>query len=240
MKKSKKVLVEIFKPIHIDGEISKYIISDHGTCINTKTGLIIKSWIGKKGKRRYLTLYHKNKPHTKQLARWIALSFLKLPFGNNYNVFDADHIDENPLNDILTNIQWLTKKDNYKKTILLNPDSRKGEKCLSSKLTEDDVHSILNDARYNNMTNKDICIKYNLHPSTVSDIIHGRTWKHIYLQYNMENFSLNSKLIYFTENQRQMIKEYLNKGLSPREIVIKLNLPIDNNTLKRIRYYKIV
>lgn len=232
----KDLKIEIFKPIYIDGELTKYMISDYGKCINTKTNKEVKAWIGKKGTRLYLTLYHHNKAHTKQVARWMALSFLELPDGVDYSKYDADHIDEDPMNNYLENIQWLTKENNRYKSNLPSTKKYIGEVCVDSKLKNEDVHSLIKDFLYNDISYSDAAKKYNISMSTICDIMNGRTWKTVYSQYDMSNY-IKRKRNAFTKDQIKMIKKYSKKGYSSYEIANKMNLENSKLIRERIRNF---
>ena len=48
----------------------------------------------------------------KSLARWLAETYIPNPD----NLSDVDHIDDNGLNDVVSNLQWMTHQANAEKT----------------------------------------------------------------------------------------------------------------------------
>lgn len=62
-----------------------------------------------------VTLYKKQKAKTFLIHRLVAEAFLPNP--NNYPVID--HIDTNPLNNVVNNLKWCTQSDNCKNPLTL-------------------------------------------------------------------------------------------------------------------------
>lgn len=74
--------------------------------------------------------------------------------------------------------KWIPRpggKDHY---MIKDPFKYCGEKHYNSRLSQDDVVSILNRIKSGFM-NKDIAIEFNVDPSLISGIKIGRIWKHI-------------------------------------------------------------
>ncbi len=90
----------------------------------------------------------------------------------------ARHLDNNPSNNNLDNLQWATVSVNQMDRVKFGTSNR-GERCGSSKLTKTDVLEIRK--RYK----KDICSggqlanEYHISTSTVWDILKRRIWRHI-------------------------------------------------------------
>ncbi len=61
------------------------------------------------GRRRY-TLRHNGKKYGVDAARLMCYAFRGLVDG--YEKLDARHLDGNPLNNVLSNVDWGTRKDN--------------------------------------------------------------------------------------------------------------------------------
>lgn len=97
---------EIWKPIK---DFDKYFISNYGRVKSTKFGKerILKLTKDKDG---YLivNLYKNNKSKTFKVHRLVAETFLPNP----YNLLQVNHKDENPQNNIVTNLEWCDAKYN--------------------------------------------------------------------------------------------------------------------------------
>ncbi len=88
-----------------------YSVSTFGNIRNDKTGRILKSYINNKG-RLYIDIY-KNQIKTRfYIHRLVAFAFILNP----NNKPQVDHIDNNPINNNLTNLRWATNFENHHNT----------------------------------------------------------------------------------------------------------------------------
>ena len=92
--------------VKIDG-FEKYEVSNLGKVRNIKSGRILKPWLDKDG---YLVhgLYKNNKQNQLLLHRIIATAFIDNPEEKPC----VNHIDENKLNNDLSNLEWCTEREN--------------------------------------------------------------------------------------------------------------------------------
>lgn len=99
-------MIEVETFVKIDG-FEKYEVSNLGRVRNMKSGRTLKPQLQKNG---YLThqLSEHNKRKTLLLHRIIATAFIDNP-GKKPQV---NHIDENKLNNDLSNLEWCTEKEN--------------------------------------------------------------------------------------------------------------------------------
>ena len=102
--------MEIYKKII---GFENYEVSDLGNVRNVKTGRILKARISKRGYYQ-LGLYKNKKFHSVKIHRIVALMFLE----NEENFIDVDHKDRNRLNNIPSNLRWVTKKTNNDNSML--------------------------------------------------------------------------------------------------------------------------
>ena len=169
----------------IDGYDGIYKISDFGRVksfvsgVNKVCGKLLKPNIGERG-YSYIMLYKDGKKANIQIHRLVAIEFLE----NKEKKHQVNHKNGIKSDNRLENLEWCTQSENMKHS--LNTGLKiplNGENCKVSKLTEEQVIEILTKKRdSNNKKNwgaKELCLKYNLKPSCVSEIASGRNWKHI-------------------------------------------------------------
>lgn len=89
------------------------------------------------------------------------------------------HLDGNQLNNKASNLSYGTRKDNSQ-DMVAHGRSTRGAKQPNSKLTESDVIEIVNMIS-ENVNQKQIAEKFNVHEVTVRDIKRGKTWAHLNL-----------------------------------------------------------
>jgi hypothetical protein len=124
--------------------------------------------------RGYLKVDLSNKKHKKQMYihRLVAIAFILNPL----NKPTVNHLDNNPLNNKLSNLEWATtseqrahqKKMGYKYICLKEPVF----------LTIEDV-IIIKQRLLNGDLIKYIALDYNVHRSTISDIKSGKHWSNL-------------------------------------------------------------
>ena len=118
---------------------SRYSISDTGLVRNNKTGRVLKQCINRDG---YLCIglfcdndLKQRKPY---IHRLVAIAFII----NENNLEQVDHIDRNPLNNKVTNLRWVSSKDNVNNRGIFNKtglyyDEENNEWCTQVKIKND-------------------------------------------------------------------------------------------------------
>jgi hypothetical protein len=139
--------MEFFKQTQYEN----YEVSNYGTVRNTKTGKVLKGGESKSSGYRKVSLSVKGskKTVTREVHRLVAETFLGLHKG-----LVVDHIDDNPLNNHIDNLQWITQSQNILKA--------KRKKKKNQKLTEAQKQEI----RDSNLVGEDLRqyfnVKFNL------------------------------------------------------------------------------
>lgn len=108
--------------------------------------------------------------------RLIALAFIPNPD----NLPEVDHIDNNRLNNHVSNLQWISHSDNVKKIPFeVGSQARRGENNGRAKVTEKEVISIRKLFDENKFNISQLSRIFNIPWTTISHIVKRETWKHI-------------------------------------------------------------
>ena len=126
--------VETF--VDIEG-FEKYEVSNLGRVRNIKSGRILKPFPNRGGYLRH-KLYGYGKKKNLPLHRIIATAFIDNPDGKPC----VNHIDENKLNNDLSNLEWCTVKEN---NIHGTRTKRAAEKCFKKVIQLDLNDNVLNE-----------------------------------------------------------------------------------------------
>ena len=144
---------EIWKPIVIDRPIltyydkSLYEVSTYGRVRNTRTGHILQSYGGNsansKGQRwqRVTLCLAPNEKIRMLVHRLVALAFI--PNDDLVNKTQVNHIDGNPENNYVDNLEWVTPNENMQHAFSHNLVTvPQGSDRGNAIFTEDDVRKI--------------------------------------------------------------------------------------------------
>jgi len=91
-----------------------YQISNFGNVRNKITGRILKPTEGKTDKYYYISLCKDSRQKNTKIHRLVAEYFVENPENKPY----VDHIDNNKLNNLSTNLRWATKQENNRNKII--------------------------------------------------------------------------------------------------------------------------
>ncbi len=144
---------------------------------HTKKETILKSTVS--GKYEMIKLKGNNSVTIHSL---VANHFIPKIKGKSY----INHIDQNPLNNFYKNIEWCTQSENIKSANEAG-NGNIGTKQADVKLNENKVLLIKKLLFQSKFKQKEIAEKFGVSPTTISDIKHGRKWKHI----GQENIKIN-------------------------------------------------
>lgn len=124
--------MEIFKDI-VKFE-NKYQISNTGKVRNKKTGLILKPKYNQKGYQYVNLSVNRYKSVKWYIHRLVGFHFIQNP----ENKPQINHIDGNPSNNVVENLEWVTNEENQRHAVLHNLHFQ-GEEHRSSKFTNESV-----------------------------------------------------------------------------------------------------
>ena len=142
-------------------------------------GKILKSYINKDG-YKLIVLCKNGNPISYRVHRLALLTFIGICPDDMIGM----HQDDNPGNNHLNNLKWGTHKENTEQIIKRNrhnPNPSFGEMNGQSKLIESDIIMIRklyvpHDRKYGT---RSLARQYEVGRTTIQNIIHRITWKHI-------------------------------------------------------------
>lgn len=102
------------------------------------------------------------------IHRLVALAFIPNPF----NKPQVNHIDGNPSNNNMENLEWCTQSENMKhafRTGLQTPN------ITNTKLTTEDIPLIF-EMRKQGLTHKEISLNFDVNRKCIGDVLNKKTW----------------------------------------------------------------
>lgn len=221
---------KIFKTLKYDDEfLNKYEINEFGEIRNSKTNKIRTHIIDKDGYHK-LTVYDDNgKIKNIKIHRAVYFCFGSLSIKDNGG--QINHIDGNKDNNHISNLEPVNSKRNINHAFELGLRKNFGENSNLNKYSESEIRFVC-ELMEKGYTNKEIKEYTNLSKTAISDIRNGRTWKRISSEYNIPK----NKSVRITEEQVYLIKYYIKKGFSNKEISSMVN--IDHKQISAIRCKK--
>lgn len=174
---------------------NNYLVSENGEVYSIKSKKYIKPRINE---NNYLIidLYKNNLRKTYKLHRLVAQAFLDNPD----NLPQVNHKDCNKLNNNIRNLEWCTASQNTKHAWEngLKENTRKAIRRLGKinikyaqkariKHLDNNLKELFDDIFINKLSNKNICKKYNLFSSYVSQIKNKRFLKTALNEYEKSN-----------------------------------------------------
>lgn len=144
-----------------------YIVTDKGEVFHGKRP--IKGQPNSKG---YLRVVIHRKAYF--VHRLVAQLFIPNPD----NKPQVNHIDGNKLNNAVTNLEWVTNKENREHAVI-NGLHLRGERCPYAKLTQKDVDYIRSrmTSRYNKGVAKELSARFGVTPEYINTITRYDCWK---------------------------------------------------------------
>jgi hypothetical protein len=177
-------IIEIFKPIVIDGEQTNYLISDDGCIINTITNHIVHSRLNTAG-YPIVNLSIDGKIVTKRVHILLANAFIP----NIENKPIINHINGVKTDNRLENLEWCTYSENTKHAFRtgLNhgPRGILNSKCI---YTEKQIQQACTLLEQGALSIKQISKITHIKPLTIRHLLRKVRWKHIVSDYDFSGY----------------------------------------------------
>jgi len=216
MSKSKNIKGMVSKTIFINGEPTVYTINVMGQVYSSHTKQYLKPFKNPSG---YLLvdIHHNKESYYRQVHRLVAEAFIPNP----KHLPTVNHIDGNKENNDVTNLEWMSIKDNVRhawKTGLVKP--RYGTDNPANKYTEEQIHTVCQHLECPILHNYEIAKICCVDVTTIRDIKFRGKWKQIADLYNI-NRRKGGLQFYRKDIERLILEEHMDDN----NILIELELP---------------
>lgn len=167
----------------------QYLISEDGVVWSIKNNRPISQYktvssdTTKRGEGYLRVELNKNGKGKKYFVhRLVAETFIDKP---SPDATFVNHIDGNKSNNCVSNLEWVTHRQNVDHAVSTGLQPR-GESIGTSLYSEDTIHDACRYIQQGNLSLQDISDITGLNYYTVSDLKNKRSWKHITSQYNYD------------------------------------------------------
>ena len=160
---------------NITGYNGMYKVSNYGRVMSFRFN---KKKLLKPGRsKKYLTYAFCVNRNVKVILahRLVAGAFIPKMEGQDF----VNHIDGDPTNNHVSNLEWVTHKENMIHAGKMGKMSRKGEKNKNSKLTEKEVLEIRELFKEGTLNQTKIAKLFGVHKTLISLICRRKIWNHV-------------------------------------------------------------
>ena len=159
--------------VPIEGYEGRYSVTDDGRVISHNYSHTGRDRDLKPGIARgylHVTLYINGKANQRKVHRLVALAFIPNPEIKP----EVNHKDGNKANNVWTNLEWSTRKENNDHSVTNGLWEYFGESHHKAKLTEQNILEI----RANNASDTMLSAKFGVKRHTIKRARIGETWSH--------------------------------------------------------------
>ena len=146
--------------------------------------------------------------HGTKNMRVHRLEMLTFEYNPDYQSLQVNHIDGNPSNNKLSNLEWTTPKENTDHAMLYGLHQMNGKDNPNNKLNEKQVREICELIQTGKYYDTEIAEMYGVSYANISDIHKGKLWTNISKEYDLSN----RKPLKLTPDQVREICEMLESG----------------------------
>lgn len=207
----------VYLKIDIPKIEERYIIYKNGDIFDKKLRKYCKKHLNKKG---YHCVWIANIGKNLYVHRLVLCKYNPI---DNEIYFQVNHKNTIKTDNRLDNLEWVTQSENQKHAFENGLISRKEESNSQSKLSEEQVKSIISEL-LNEVPAKEIALKYNVSKGMISRIRTKRAWINLTknIEFPISKYSNNVKSIY--DGIENELLECLENGEDLDSISKKLHL----------------
>lgn len=151
-----------------------YLIYDDGSIFTMKGKKFLKQFSHPKG-YSMVRLSQQGVPKTLLVHRLVASHFIS----NEEDKPQVNHIDGVKTNNHVSNLEWVTAKENVHHAIATGLNELRGEKHGRAFLKEEQIIKMRHLYENEQFTTGEIAKQFNVSSSLVYRVVHRQIWKHI-------------------------------------------------------------
>ena len=151
-----------------------YSIDVEGNVRNKKRGRVLKGLLDNKGGYVRVNLYKNSKMSHKLIHRLVAQAFIPNP----ENKREVNHIDNNPKNNSIDNLEWCTSGENVRHSASQGRMKGAGSSHSSYRLTEEQVKNVKYHLQLGISTQNELGILHKVSRHSIRGIKNGKTYRH--------------------------------------------------------------
>lgn len=218
----------IFKPVIYKGIKTNYDISNRGgILINNISKQVLKPYFDKDGYLMVSISVGINRV-TCSIHRLVAMTFIPNPEHKP----EVNHIDGNKQNNDVSNLEWVTRKENMDHAIRTGLTNPIGEANNASIYTEKQIREACELMQDPKNKPRDIARMTKISRATLYQIRKGNEWTHISKDYKFPEinyrFGTNNVNSRYYDDQIHKVCELLEQGMYPKEIAKLTMVSADN------------
>lgn len=151
-----------------------YKISNHGRVYSINYGYILRPTSKSRLGHCRVALYKNKQPKFFLIHRLVLTHFNRSP----ENGEECRHLDGDPSNNNIDNLEWGTHKENENDKIV-HGTLLKGENHPRSKFTKEQVIKIRELYKTGKYVQRELAVIFNVSRSSIRNVTNSRVWKHV-------------------------------------------------------------
>lgn len=124
----------------------------------------------------HIKLAKNGKIYSRQIARLVLENFNPI---ENIDKLQVNHIDSNPLNNKLSNLEWVTPIQNLQHAKIFGNYNNTGINNGRAKLSEQNVFTIREMYKSGEHSHYDLAKIFKIHPTNIWRAVRRMSWKHL-------------------------------------------------------------